>query len=120
MLTTRSKLLSGSSLRLVASPSWNRQFVKASLRASVAGFDKIARYVDAEDVVAKPRLRQGGGPVAACQVEHFHALGDARSGDQRLSALSHARGDAREVTPSPQCLGWVHLMFPPGTASHSL
>ena len=30
MLTTRSKLRSASSLRLVASPSWNRQFVRPS------------------------------------------------------------------------------------------
>ena len=83
MLTTRSKRLIGEFAQIGGIAFLEPAVRQARLlRAPVAGFDKIARDIDAEDVGAQLGRRQGGGAVAAPQVEHFHALGDAESGDE--------------------------------------
>src|SRR5262249_19777636 len=72
-------------------------------------FDQVARDVDAEHVGAEPRLGQRRGSVAAADVEHAHAAGDAQRSDQRLAASAHALGDAREVAFFPQRLIRIHV-----------
>ena len=110
MLTTRSKLRSASSLRLEASPSWNRQFVRPSACARLfPASTRLLAMSTPRTSAPSLRRRQRGRPVAASEVEHLQSRGDAESGDERLAALSHARRDAREVALLPQCLVRIHF-----------
>jgi hypothetical protein len=90
MLTTRSKLRSASPLRFVASPSWNRRFVRPSSSRAVCpprrGCGRCRRR--ARPRRAAPRHR--GRAVAAAQVEHLHAARHAELADERLAARAHA------------------------------
>src|SRR5260221_8718811 len=41
-------------------------------------------------------------------------LGDSEAPDKSLSALAHARGDARKIAFFPKCLVWIHRSLPMG------
>jgi hypothetical protein len=107
MLTTRSNERSASSLRLLA--RLELEILQAELlRAPVPGLDEVARDVDTQHVRAELRRGHRGGSVSASEIEHLDAARHAELADERLAALAHARGDAREVALLPQCLVRIH------------
>src|SRR5207302_10142461 len=76
-----------------------KRAVREALRscALVPGLNEIAGDIDAQHVRSESRLWQCGRPIAASEIQNLEALSDPESLDDRLSALSHRLGDAREV-----------------------
>ena len=74
----------------------------------VAGCHEVGCDVDSGDAGAESCGREGGGAVAAADVEHLEPRPDLQGLHKRVAALAHARRDASEVALLPQCLVLVH------------
>jgi hypothetical protein len=74
----------------------------------VPGLNQIARDINAKHL--RPEFCRGycRRAIATAKVQNFEAFCYANALDERLSALSHALGNARKVAFFPECFVWIH------------
>src|SRR5262249_31343326 len=96
-------------------------------RTSVSRLDEITGDVDTQHVRPPTRRGQRRGAVSTAEIEHLEPRLHTEAFDDRIAALAHALGDAREVALLPECLVRIHASAPssgpvwlalPDSASH--
>jgi hypothetical protein len=76
--------------------------------APVSSVNQVLRNIDAEHVRSEPCRRLCGRSIAASEIQNLEPFCEPQTLDQRLSALPHAPGNAREVAFFPKGLVWIH------------
>src|SRR4029450_13410022 len=93
-------------------------FLKLAVRKAlrlcplVSRRDEVLRDIDPQDIGSDSRRRECRRSVAAAEIQDLEPLGHSEFFDERLSALPHAVGDAREVAFFPKRLVWIHASAP--------
>jgi hypothetical protein len=76
-------------------------------RAPVPSFHQVPRDIDSPHICTEFRRGQRCRAIATAQIQYFESFRDSECLDERLSALAHGVGDAREIAFFPECFVWI-------------